>query len=75
MTDDLLHTNNLHDLRLLKAGDVAGILNVSRAFAYRLMQQGKIPTVSIQRTRRVRPEDLLAFIEEQLLPANSSLSN
>lgn len=48
--------------RLLKASDVAIILNVSRTFAYQLMRQGKIPTVRIIGARRVRPSDLDNFI-------------
>jgi len=63
------------DGRLLRAVDVARILNVSRAFAYRLMQQGKIRTVAIDRARRVRPEDLRNFIEENLLPPPGSVFN
>ena len=54
---------------LLRAPEVARILNVSRAFAYRLMQQGKIRTVVIAKTRRVRPADLRDFINQSLSPA------
>jgi len=69
--------NNLVNFngRLLRAVEVAQILNISRAFAYRLMQQGKIRTVAIDRARRVRPEDLRSFIEENILsPQNSILT-
>ena len=52
--------------KLLKAIDVAHVLNVSKAFAYQLMQKGSIPTVKIQGARRVRQEDLLRFIEENV---------
>jgi excisionase family DNA binding protein len=54
--------------RLLRAVEVAEILSISRAFAYQLMQQGKIRTVIIDRARRVRPEDLRTFIEKNLSP-------
>ena len=54
--------------KLLRASDVAEILNISKAFAYQLMQQGKIRTVVIQSARRVRPVDLWDFIEENLNP-------
>ncbi len=54
--------------RLLKAFEVAEILNISRAFAYQLMQQGSIPTVAIRGARRVRPADLRAFIENNIQP-------
>lgn len=53
-------------LRLLKAVQVAEILNVSKAFAYQLMQKGLIPTVKILGARRVRYEDLLKFIQESI---------
>ena len=48
---------------LLKTKDVAEILKISRAMAYNLMQRGEIPTVRIGKARRVRPEDLIKYIE------------
>lgn len=51
---------------LLKAKDVAEILNISRSLAYQLMQKGKIRTVRIGNARRVRFADLKTFIEENL---------
>ena len=54
--------------RLLTAVEVASVLNISRAFAYQLMQRGKIRTVCIEGARRVRPEDLRSFIENSLQP-------
>jgi hypothetical protein len=57
------------ETKLLRAVDVAQILNVSRAFAYRLMQQGKIRTVVILKTKRVRPVDLADFIDQSLTPS------
>ena len=48
---------------LLKANDVARILNISRALSYRLFQQGEIPIVRINRAVRVRPTDLEQFIQ------------
>jgi len=53
---------------LLKAKDLAQILNISRAFAYRLMQTGEIRTVKIGGARRVRKSDLAAYIEENIDP-------
>ena len=53
---------------LLKAKDIALILNISRAFAYRLMQTGEIRTVKIGGARRVRKTDLVAYIEESIDP-------
>ncbi len=49
---------------LIKARQVAEILCVSRAFAYRLMQTGEIRTVKMQGARRVCIEDLKRYIEE-----------
>jgi excisionase family DNA binding protein len=54
--------------RLLTAVEVANVLNISRAFAYQLMQRGKIRTVYIEGARRVRPEDLRLFIKSSVQP-------
>ncbi|MBX3004607.1 MAG: helix-turn-helix domain-containing protein [Anaerolineales bacterium] len=51
---------------LLRAREVAKILNVSQALAYRLMQMGEIPCVRIGTAVRVRPEDLEAYIHANL---------
>jgi excisionase family DNA binding protein len=59
--------SNLPD-RLLTAVEVAQILSISRAFAYQLMQRGKIRTVCIEGARRVRPDDLRQYIETSLQP-------
>ncbi len=61
------------ETRLLRATEVAQILNVSRAFAYRLMQQGKIRTVVIAKTHRVRTSDLKDFIEKSLVPGTPQM--
>ena len=47
---------------LLMGDDVARILNISRSFAFQLMQRGEIPTVRLGRSVRVRPADLERFI-------------
>ncbi len=52
--------------KLLKGSDVARLLNISRSRAYILMQTGVIPTVRIGKSRRVRPQDLNAFIEHHV---------
>ena len=54
--------------KLLKGNDVAEILNISKAFAYRMMNEGRIPTVRMGRCVRVRPEDLQVFIAESVTP-------
>ena len=51
---------------LLKADQVATMLNISRAKAYRMMQNDEIPAVRFGRSVRVRPEDLEAFIQENM---------
>ncbi len=52
--------------KLLKGNEVAHLLNISRSRAYILMQTGVIPTVRIGKSRRVRPQDLNAFIEHHV---------
>lgn len=54
--------------KLLKAKDVADILNISRAMVYRLIQMGEIRAVQIGTARRVRPDDLQVYIEANLTP-------
>jgi excisionase family DNA binding protein len=51
--------------KLLKAGEVAELLNVSRAMSYHLIQTGQIPVIRINRSVRVKPGDLHSFIEQQ----------
>jgi excisionase family DNA binding protein len=52
--------------KLLKGNEVARLLNVSRSFAYLLMQTGHIPTVRLGRSIRVRPQDLIEYIDENI---------
>jgi excisionase family DNA binding protein len=63
--DNVLRINTL-----LKAKEVADILQISRAMAYTLMQRGDIPTVRIGKARRVRPEDLIKYIESNTYSMN-----
>lgn len=63
--DKVLRVNTL-----LKAKEVAEILQISRAMAYTLMQRGEIPTVRIGKARRVRPEDLIKYIESNTYSIN-----
>ena len=53
--------------KLLNATEVAQILNVSKSFAYQLIRKGQIATVRLGRSVRVRPEDLVAFIEVNMI--------
>ena len=64
------HNSILRVNTLLKAKDVAEILQISRAMAYTLMQRGEIPTVRIGKARRVRPEDLISYIKNNTYQEN-----
>lgn len=59
--------------KLLRGPEVAEILGVSRALAYRLVSEGKLKGVKFNRTVRIRPEDLEEFIASNL--TNKSNSN
>lgn len=52
--------------RLLKPAEVSEILSVSRSFAYQLMQTGALPVVRLGKVRRVRPQDLQDYIDQNL---------
>jgi len=61
--------------QLLKIGQVAEILQISRTSAYRLAVSGDLPSVKFMGvTVRVRPEDLDRYIMEHL-NGNSSYSH
>ncbi|MEZ4588692.1 MAG: helix-turn-helix domain-containing protein [Gemmatimonadales bacterium] len=49
---------------LWTAQDVAALLGVSHEYVWQLSREGRIPTVSLGRSRRYRPESILAWIEE-----------
>jgi excisionase family DNA binding protein len=59
------------ETQLMKPIDVARILQISRALAYRLMAQGEIPSVRFGRTVRVCPDDLEAFIARNAVSARN----
>lgn len=50
--------------KLFRAEEVADLLSVSRSYAYSLMKSGKLPTVHLGRSVRVRYEDLEEFIQK-----------
>ena len=52
--------------KLLKAPEVAVILNCSKAFVYKLIKQKELPSVQIGYTVRVRSEDLNIFIDNNM---------
>jgi excisionase family DNA binding protein len=49
---------------LLTALEVAHTLHVNRSYAYKLLDQGKLPYTQIGKSRRVHPDDLHKFIRE-----------
>ena len=52
--------------KLLKAPEVAVILNCSKALVYKLIKQKELPSVQIGYTVRVRSEDLNIFIDNNM---------
>ncbi len=59
------NTNNIQQgARLLKPNEVAVLLNISRSFAYHLLQTGAIPVVRLGKACRVKPQDLAEYIEQ-----------
>jgi excisionase family DNA binding protein len=53
--------------RLLNGIEVARILNISKALAYRMMQKGEIRVVRFGKSVRVSESDLRTFIENHKL--------
>jgi len=58
------YIESIKEERLLKAEDLASILNISLGFAYQLMKRGELPTIHLGRAVRVRPVDLELYIEK-----------
>lgn len=54
----------LESLHLLKASDVAQILNLSKPMVYRLASTGELPSVKIGGSVRVRKEDLDEYVRK-----------
>jgi excisionase family DNA binding protein len=50
----------------LRATEIAQILKISKALAYRLMAQGQINSIRFGRVVRVRLEDLEDFIQRNM---------
>lgn len=51
------------DEQLLRATDIARVLNISRAMAYRLMNRGEIPVIRISHAVRVKMSDLQEYVK------------
>jgi len=56
---------------LLKATEVADILNISRSLVYRLIHTGEIPSIRINQAVRVHQDDLYSYIENNRIEVNS----
>ena len=52
--------------QLLQAADVAQALKVSKGCVYQLIRTGELPAVKFGKSVRVRPQDLEAFIADNL---------
>jgi excisionase family DNA binding protein len=50
--------------QLWTAHDVADFLGVSHEYVWQLSREGRIPTVSLGRSRRYRQESILAWLEQ-----------
>jgi excisionase family DNA binding protein len=50
--------------RLLTAADVADMLGVTAAWVYEQSRAGRIPTVTLGRYRRYRPEAIRRWVEQ-----------
>lgn len=53
----------MDDRLLYRVGEVAEFLSVSRSKVYELMYSGRLPSVRIDGSRRVRGTDLRSFVE------------
>jgi excisionase family DNA binding protein len=49
---------------LWTAHEVAAMLGVSHEYIWQLSREGRIPTVSLGRSRRYRPESVVSWLEE-----------
>ena len=65
-----METPVIYTESLLKVTEVAEILNISRSMSYRIIQTGEIRSVNIGSARRVRPIDLVDYINRNLSPTN-----
>ncbi len=49
---------------LLKASDIAEILNVSKSFVYKVINDGTLRSIRLGKSKRVQYSDLISFIED-----------
>ena len=65
--------NNNEDLKLLKPSEVAQILNISKSYAYKLIQTRTLPFIRIGKSVRVNYHDLLNFINSSKEPVDNTI--
>ncbi|WP_436863983.1 helix-turn-helix transcriptional regulator [Bacillus fungorum] len=56
----------------LKADDIQEFLNISRSAAYALMKREDFPLIVIGKSKRVKAEDFLKWVEAQKVGTNAS---
>jgi excisionase family DNA binding protein len=61
---------DLSHMRYLSPTEVKDLLSLSRASVYRLLDQGDLVSIRIGRARRVRFDDLIAFVDAHKVPNN-----
>ena len=69
MNELAIHTQGR--VPLLKATEVAKILNISRSLVYRLIHTGEIPSIRINQAVRVHQDDLNSYIENNRIELDS----
>ena len=57
----------------LTTQEAANLLNVSRPFLIKLLEQGEIPYIKVGSHRRIRFEDLMAYRQQRDLKRRQSL--
>ena len=71
-TPERLHTRDRREASaespLWTARDVAELLGVSHEYIWQLSREGRIPTVSLGRSRRYRRDSVLAWLAEMESP-------
>lgn len=72
----MIGVKNMYQIKQLpfsmKAEDVQEFLNISRSSAYALMKREDFPTIMIGKSKRVKAEDFLKWVEAQKVGANAS---
>ncbi|MFC7501524.1 helix-turn-helix transcriptional regulator [Nocardioides sp. CPCC 206347] len=53
----------MDDKLLYRVPEVAAYLSISRSKVYELLKSGELPSVHIDRTRRVRKSDLEGYVD------------